>query len=292
MNSMTGHGQAKASFDGRQLTAELSSVNRKQIEIVIALPRPLAELESRLRDEISAAIFRGRVNVSVTLHESRGTTSKQAPINLAAAEAYYQQLKKLRKKLGIKEAITLEAVLRGPGITSDTAEAPDAMSIWPHLRKATRDALRQLLAMRKKEGTSLARDCSGRLGAIAHDADRIAKLAPAVAVRYREALHERIRKAGLEIDLADERLLKEVTLYADRSDITEELTRLNSHFQQFRSLVAKDEPVGRTLDFLIQEMNREVNTIGSKANDQAISRAVVDMKTGLEKIREQVQNIE
>jgi uncharacterized protein (TIGR00255 family) len=292
MNSMTGHGHAKASFDGRQLTTELTSVNRKQIEIVITLPRPLAELESRLRDEISAAISRGRVNVSVTLHESRAAAGKQAPINLAAAEAYYQQLKKLRKKLGIKEAITLEAVLRGPGITSDTAEAPDAMSTWPHLRKATRDALRQLLAMRKKEGTALARDCSGRLGAIAHDADRIAKLAPAVAGRYREALHERIRKAGLEIDLADERLLKEVTLYADRSDITEELTRLNSHFQQFRSLVAKDEPVGRTLDFLIQEMNREVNTIGSKANDQAISRAVVDMKTELEKIREQVQNIE
>ncbi len=287
---MTGYGRGTATFDGRQVAVELSSVNRKQAEISLSLPRALLELEPRVRDEINAHISRGRLTVAVGLHV-KGAEKKNA-INLAAAKAYRDQLKALRKSLSLEGEITLDHVLRGPGVLESESTEVDIDEAWTALHKALKAALDQFVKMRKQEGDALAADLRKRTLAIQKSVKTIGVLAPKVMEHHRGSLLERASKAGLEIGDSDERLLKEIVFFADRSDISEELTRLRSHLDQFFGQLAKDEPVGRTLDFLLQEMFRETNTIGNKANFLAISQIVVGMKTELEKLREQVQNIE
>jgi len=287
---MTGYGRGTATFDGRQIAVELSSVNRKQAEIALSLPRTLIELEPRVRDEINAHISRGRLTVVVGLHIKGG--KKSGAINLTAAKAYRDQLQSLRKSLKLGGEVTLDLVLRGPGVLDSEDVEINKDEAWPALQKALKGALDQFVKMRKREGEALAADLRSRILAIQKNVKTISVLAPKVMEHHRGILLERAAKAGLEIEPSDERLLKEIVFFADRSDISEELTRLRSHLDQFFGHLAKDEPVGRTLDFLLQELFRETNTIGNKANFLAISQIVVGMKTELEKLREQVQNIE
>src|SRR5271163_967385 len=268
MRSMTGYGRGTATFEGRQIAVELSSVNRKQAEISLSLPRALLELEPRMRDEINAHISRGRLTVAVGLHAKHGG------------------------KEGKGGEITLDQVLRGPGVLDSENVEIATETAWPALKKALKSALDQFVKMRKQEGEALAADLRKRVLAIQKNVKTIGVLAPKVMDHHRGTLLERAAKAGLEIEASDERLLKEIVFFADRSDISEELTRLRSHLDQFFGQLGKDEPVGRTLDFLLQELFRETNTIGNKANFLAISQIVVGMKTELEKLREQVQNIE
>ena len=287
---MTGYGRGTATFEGRQIAVELSSVNRKQAEILLSLPRALLELEPRMRDEINAHISRGRLTVAVGLHAKGG--GKSGAINIAAAKTYRNQLKALRKTLKLDGEITLDQVLRGPGVLDSENVEIETETAWPALRKALKTALDQFVKMRKVEGDALAADLRKRVLAIQKNVKTISVLAPKVMEHHRGTMLERAAKAGLEIEASDERLLKEIVFFADRSDISEELTRLRSHLDQFFGQLGKDEPVGRTLDFLLQELFRETNTIGNKANFLAISQIVVGMKTELEKLREQVQNIE
>jgi len=287
---MTGYGRGTATFEGRQISVELSSVNRKQAEISLSLPRALLELEPRMRDEINAHISRGRLTVAVGLHAKEG--KRGGAINVAAAKEYREELKALRKALKLEGEITLDQVLRGPGVVDSENVEIAVETAWPALRKALKAALEQFVKMRKVEGEALAEDLRRRTLAIQKNVKTIGVLAPKVMEHHRGSLLERAAKAGLEIEASDERLLKEIVFFADRSDISEELTRLRSHLDQFFGQLGKDEPIGRTLDFLLQEMFRETNTIGNKANFLAISQIVVGMKTELEKLREQVQNIE
>ena len=287
---MTGYGRGTAAFDGRQVAVELSAVNRKQAEIALSLPRALLELEPRVRDEINAHISRGRLTVVVGLHAKDGKRS--GALNVAAAKAYRDQLEALRKSLKLEGEITLDQVLRGPGVLDSDDVEIETEAVWPALRKALKGALDQFVKMRKSEGEALASDLRKRVLAIQKNVKTVGVLAPKVMEHHRGTLLERAAKAGLEIEASDERLLKEIVFFADRSDISEELTRLRSHLDQFFTQLGKDEPVGRTLDFLLQEMFRETNTIGNKANFLAISQIIVGMKTELEKLREQVQNIE
>jgi len=287
---MTGYGRGTAAFEGRQIAVELSSVNRKQAEISLSLPRALLELEPRMRDEINAHLSRGRLTVVVGLHAKGG--GKTGAINLTAARAYRNQLEALRKTLKLGGEIKLDQVLRGPGVLDSENVELDTEAVWPALQKALKAALEQFVQMRKREGKALAADLLSRSLAIHKNVKTISVLAPKVMEHHRGLLLERVTKAGLEIEASDERLLKELVFFADRSDISEELTRLRSHLDQFAGQLNKDEPVGRTLDFLLQELFRETNTIGNKANFLAISQIVVGMKTELEKLREQVQNIE
>ena len=289
MRSMTGYGRGTAVFEGRQVSVELSAVNRKQAEISLSLPRELLELEPRLRDEINAHLSRGRLTVAVALH---GRAAGRGGVNLPAAQAYRKQLESLRKSLKLGGEITLEQVLRGPGVLESGPEEVDFEAAWPQLRKALQAALRGFVHMREREGKALAADLRQRATSILKQVGEIEALAPQVSAHHRAALQDRIAKAGLEIAPSDERLLKEAIFFADRSDISEELTRLRSHLDQFLGHFNKKEPVGRTLDFLLQELFREINTIGNKANYLAISQIVVVVKTELEKLREQVQNIE
>ncbi len=292
MKSMTGYGRGECARDGVKVTVELSSVNRKSGEITLNLPRDLEPLEAQVRDEINKRISRGRLNVRVTVHaaSSEPTTAR---INTALASAYAAEFARLAKELQLSGGVTLEALMRAPGVLEAEEDVVEAESFWPAVQAALQQGLDALVKMREREGTHLAKDLATRIATIQEAAGRIGQQGPQVQVQYRERLLERIRQAGLEgIAPDDERLLKEVVLFADRTDITEELTRLQSHFQQFADCLKAKEPVGRTLDFLSQEMNREVNTIGSKAQDAVISREVVTVKAELERFREQVQNVE
>jgi uncharacterized protein (TIGR00255 family) len=293
MKSMTGYGRGECARDGFKITVELGAVNRRQSEISVNLPRELEMLEAPARDAINARIARGRVTARVAVHASDGKMSAQMHINKRLAEAYATELAKLAKQLKISGGVTLDQIVRAPGVFQSDEELVEAETIWPVVEKALHQALAALVKMREREGANLATDLTVRIGIMRKSVEKIRKQAPLTAENYRKQLLERIKSAGLEnIAADDERLLKEIVLFADRSDISEELTRLQSHFQQFDDCRKSSEPVGRTLDFLAQEMNREINTIGSKANDAIISREVVTLKAELERFREQAQNVE
>ena len=290
---MTGYGRGECSQDGFKLTVEASSVNRKQSEISISLPRDLEVLETRIRDEVNRRIARGRLTCRVSLHAAEGRGVSRVRVNKALAAAYLGELRQLARALKLKDDLTLSLVVGAPGVLETGEDLGDSEALWPVVHKALQQALAQLLKMRAREGAVLGKDLSSRIDTMRKAVARVRKEVPEVQKRYREQLLARLKTAGLdELKLDEERLLKEVVLFADRCDISEELTRLQSHFQQFDHSLKSKEPIGRTLDFLAQEMNREINTIGSKANDSAISRDVVVLKTELEKFREQAQNVE
>lgn len=293
MKSMTGYGWGECSQEGVKLTVELSSVNRKQGEISISLPRELEVLEAQVRDEINRRVARGRLTCRVSLHAAEGNGAARIRVNKPLAAAYAVELRALARSLKLKDDLSLDHLVRAPGVLETEDTLSDAEAFWPPVQKALLQALTDLVKMRTREGAALRRDLAERVSTLRKATARVTKQAPAVQLRYREQLLSRLHAAGLEeLKLDEERLLKEVIIFADRSDISEELTRLQSHFAQFDDLLKSTEPVGRTLDFLAQEMNREINTIGSKANDALISRDVVVLKTELEKFREQAQNVE
>lgn len=293
MRSMTGYGRGQASSAGLKATVELSSVNRKQSEIVANLPRELEALDPLIRERLAQAVSRGRVNAKVVCDASDEAGATEVRVNRAAAQAYATEFSQLAQRLGLSGGVTLESVLRAPGVL-ESGERADAVEKWkPVVLAALDEAILALVRMREREGENLCADLRERMNLMRAAVGRVREVAPAVLTRYRDQLRERIRQAGLPLPLEDdERLLKEIVLFADRSDVSEELARLGSHFQQFEDCVKSRDPVGRTLDFLSQEMHREINTIGSKANDASISREVVVLKTELEKFREQVQNVE
>jgi uncharacterized protein (TIGR00255 family) len=293
MKSMTGYGRGECAQDGFKVTAELSSVNRKQAEISVNLPRELEMLEGPMRELIHRHVARGRVTGRVSVHSSGGRLTARMHLNVPLAKAYARELERLARQLKLSGPVTLDHLVRAPGVFQTDEELAESENFWPGIERALTQALEALLKMRGREGTHLARDLTARIGIMRKCVARIVKQAPLSAERYRQQLIERIKTAGLPAPATDdERLLKEIVFFADRSDISEELTRLQSHFKQFDDCVKSSEPVGRTLDFLAQEMNREVNTIGSKANDADISREVVTLKAELERFREQAQNVE
>ena len=293
MKSMTGYGRGESAQDGFKVTVELSSVNRKQAEVSVTLPREMELLETQVRDAINRHVARGRVNARVALHAAEDKLSARKHINAALAKDYAAEFARLAKQLKISGEVTLDQILRAPGVFHTDEELAETEDLWPAVEKALTQALAGLVKMREREGAHLAKDLTARVGIMRTAVEKIQKQAPLTAENYRQNLLERIKSAGLEsIAPDDERLMKEIVLFADRSDISEELTRLQSHFQQFADCCKAKEPVGRTLDFLAQEMNREINTIGSKANDAVISREVVTLKAELEKFREQAMNVE
>jgi uncharacterized protein (TIGR00255 family) len=293
MKSMTGYGRGDCARDGFKVTVELSSVNRKQTEISVNLPREMEMLEAPMRDAINRHIARGRLTVRVSLHAAEGKASARMHLNPPLAKAYARELGRLAKQLKLPGPVTLDQLLRAPGVFQTDEELAETENLWPAVEKALKQALAALVKTREREGAHLAQDLTARVTVMRKSAARIQTQAPRTTERYRQQLIARIQGAGLGTPATDdERLLKEIVLFADRSDISEELTRLQSHFKQFADCVKAKDPVGRMLDFLAQEMNREINTIGSKANDALISREVVTLKAELEKFREQAQNVE
>ena len=291
MHSMTGFGRGSAATDAWQAAIEVSSVNRKQAEVVIQAPRELSELDARIRKAVLAVVSRGRIQVLINLDRPAGTDAN-IRVNTALAKAFADAFVELGKSIGHHLVPTPADYLRQPGIISTGSSEIDAEAAWSTIEPALNDALTQLVAMRETEGSHLKADFIVRLETLISFAGKIASEAPGRPIRQRELLSKRLRDAGLDLDPADERVAKELALFADRCDVSEEITRLDSHFSKFREYLDAAEPPGRALDFLCQELFREFNTIGSKANDASIAQTVVEAKTELEKIREQVQNVE
>ena len=291
MRSMTGYGRGETDHGGTKFSVELNSVNRKQSDIVINLPRDLAELEPRIRQTINENISRGRTNATVTFHSGANGARKLA-LDTELARSYHEAMRALQKDLNAPGEITIATILQAPGVMRFPEQVVNVEEAWPAIDRALRAALADLIKMREREGKHLAKDLIHRLKAIRKKLKEVRALHPDVVKRYRAALLDRIQKAGLPIASDDERVLKEISFFADRADVSEELTRLESHLAQFAHHLRRNEPVGRALEFMTQEIFRELNTLGAKANDAAISQRVVACKAELEKIREQVQNLE
>lgn len=290
MHSMTGFGRGTAATSEWHAGVEVGTVNRKQAEVVVNLPREIAGLEVKVRQAVLAAVSRGRAQVTVRLEAAGGGAEVRLDRGLALA---------LRKAFGELEELVGEPLvpvagdyLRMPGVLSAAVRQISEEEAWQAVEPALRDALAAMCAMRAAEGAHLRDDIDLRLGELSALTSKIAVIAPGRLPRQRDLMEKRLRDSGVPMDLGDERFLRELALFADRCDITEELTRLASHAVKFREYLGSAEAPGRALDFLCQEIFREFNTIGSKANDAEIAQLVVEAKTGLEQIREQIQNIE
>lgn len=291
LKSMTGFGRGEAALAGLRAEVEISSVNRKQLDVQVCLPRGLAVLEARTAQEIGKAFSRGCITVSVRLtaaRQSSGPVCVDEPLAVSCISA----LRRLSRKLKLKDDLSAQALVHLPEVIKTFQPEVDAETVWPVARAAIGKALAKMAGMRAAEGAKLQKDIMRRLNLLRNLHGRISKLSGSVTARYRAALLGRLKTAGFDLAADDPQLRKELAFFADRCDISEELTRLESHFGQASKLLNSGGPVGRPLDFLIQEMFREITTIGSKANDAAISRHVVMFKTELERMREQVQNVE
>ena len=291
MRSMTGYGRGETDHAGTKFSVELNSVNRKQSDIVVNLPRDLVALEPRIRQTINESISRGRTNVVIS-YQNGARAPRKLALDVDLARSYHDAMRALQKELDAPGEITIGAILQAPGVMRAPEEEFDPDAAWPAIERALHSALSELIKMREREGKHLAKDLIRRLKAMRKQIKEIRGLHPEVVKKYRTTLLERIQKAGLPISTEDERLVKEVSFFADRSDVSEELTRVESHLAQFAHHLRSHEPVGRTLEFITQEIFRELNTLGAKANDAGISQRVVLCKAELEKIREQIQNLE
>ena len=288
---MTGFGAATAPLGGSSIRVEISGVNRKQTEIAVALPRAWAALETTIRETIAAAVSRGRVNVSVTLQQTPGAAGALA-LNRDKLAALQATLADAESTLGRSIETSLDSLLKLGIIAEETETEMPIEEIQAAAEPALREALAAFITLRAQEGENMKQDLLARIGTLRKFREQLMNRAGGVATRHRELLLKRLAESGLPLPLDDERIIKEIALFADKCDVSEEMTRLESHLNQFEKICDKAEPVGRTLDFLCQEIFRELNTTGSKANDAELAQLVVTAKTELEKIREQVQNIE
>jgi len=289
MNSMTGYGRGALERDGRQLTLEIRSVNHRFLDLSLRLPRCLGFCEQAIRERIGKKLSRGHMDVFATYRNLRDD-SRTAVIDPALLTAYLAALDEIAQKSGLPDdrSVMTVASMRDLIVVSEAEENPEA------LMALTMDALdlaiSDLSAMREKEGAAMARDMAGRIDALEELTGKIEARYPAALEEYAARLRARIEELVSNCD--EQRLLQEVAIMADRSAIAEETVRLRSHFTQVRGLLSAEEPVGRKLDFLVQELNREVNTISSKSQDIPITQLVVAAKSEIEKLREQVQNVE
>lgn len=290
MKSMTGYGRATAALGAATVTVQVSSVNRKSLDLAIRLPAGWESLETPVGELVRKVAHRGRISVSIEL--SGLSRSADLAWDEAAVNAALDRLAELAQRRGVAFNPTPELIWSVVNSQRQAAAMPDPEDAGPAVLAVVGEALRGFAAMRAREGEALLIDFLPRLQTLKRQIEVIAARASTVPGAYREQLLARLRQAGLELDVADERVLREVALFADRCDITEELTRLRSHLDQFGALLRAEQEIGRKAEFILQEVGREVNTIGSKANDLPIAKAVIELKNELERIREQMANVE
>lgn len=291
VNSMTGYGRACETLHSREITVELRSVNHRYLEVGVRAPRSCMFLEEKLKSELSQRVSRGKFDVSLTIVSTDGG-EENVRLNMQLARSYFEAIKQMGEELGIDGSINAAGLARFPDVFVPVKEQPDEDELWGDVKSVLTKALDAYCTMRAVEGERLAADMLSRI-------DTIEKLVGVVETqsaerleRYREKLLARMKSVLESTEIDEGRILLEAAIYADRAAVDEETVRLRSHLAQFRDIMKSGVPVGRKLDFLIQEINREANTIGSKAGDLEITSAVVDIKAEIEKIREQVQNVE
>lgn len=290
VNSMTGFGRSKLESAAFSVNVEVKTVNHRFCEIIIRMPRQLMKIEDKIKKKLSQHIRRGRVEVYVTI-AGEGSVERKVQVDWNLIEDYYLVIKQAQEKYGFAGNITLQDLLTRNELLHIEENEVGNEELENLVLSATEEAAIKLMQMRAAEGEELKKDLLSSLALLNTEITELKKYAPLVVSAYKERLNKKVQEfvQGL---IDETRILTEVAVFADKADINEELTRLNSHIQQFVQTLAETEPIGRKLDFLVQEMNREANTIGSKANDSNIAQKVVDIKSLLEKIKEQVQNIE
>lgn len=291
MYSMTGYGKGTASDCGRELSVELKSVNHRFLDVSMRLPRVLSCLEDPIRTILSERLSRGHIDVFVNYRNTR-SDSKTVRVDEVLLSEYVTAARKANEQLGLRDDLTLSNVLRLPDVTEIIPADEDSEALIALCRQAMYTALDALIVMRRNEGERLKAALSDGVDHMDAYREQILQRAPYVPEAYRQKLNERIESVLSDTEIDRARLATEVALFADRCCIDEELVRLKSHIAQFRSYLVSDEPVGRNMDFIVQEMNRECNTIGSKANDSELTAAVLSCKAEIEKLREQLQNVE
>lgn len=291
MFSMTGFGKGTCAVDGREMTVELKSVNNRFLDISMRLPRSLSQLEEPFRRALQQRLSRGHIDVFVNYRNTR-SDARAVRLDTPLMEAYVQQARKAAEALSLTDDLTLSRVLSLPDVTEIVPADEDEEALLSLGEQAVHLAIDALLKMRLGEGERLKQDLHSRIVRMEEYAAAIEKRAPGVAEDYRKKLTERIEEMVKDTEVDRSRLATEIALFADRAAIDEEIVRLKSHLVHFNELLEVQEPAGRKMDFLIQEMNRECNTIGSKANDAALTDLVLLCKAEIEKLREQIQNIE
>ena len=291
IRSMTGYGRSEQIVDGRAVTVEIKSVNHRYFEFSCRTTRGYSFLEEKLKSFLQGRITRGKVDAYISV-EALESAQTQVLVNHSLAEGYVQALRELAERYGLRDDISVSTVSRYSDIFSVHKAPEDEEAVWNSVQQAAEEALKNFLAMREAEGERLRADVLSRAGTIMKLVDEIETRSPQTVAEYQERLRQKIQELLGDNTVDEQRLLTETAIFADKVAVAEETVRLRSHFRQMEEMMATDAPIGRKLDFLVQEMNREANTIGSKAVDSKIAYLVVDIKAEIEKIREQIQNIE
>lgn len=291
IKSMTGFGRGQGTVDGYEILIEIRSVNHRYFEFSSRLPRNYSFLDEKLKSFLSERVSRGKVEVSVTISKTEGAEA-EIEVNQDIAAGYVNALRKANETLGLNDDLSLSGITRFPDVFKIQKVQDDEEVVWNAVKEIYTDALNRFIDMRETEGRKMYEDISSRLEFIDRNTCEIEKILPLISENYKNRLYLKIKETLEDKNVDEQRILTEVAIFSDKIAVDEETVRLHSHISQFRELIDSSEPVGRKLDFLVQEMNREVNTIGSKAQDLSVTKTVVDLKSEIEKIREQIQNIE
>ena len=291
LKSMTGFGRSKYETEGREYSVEIKSVNNRYSDINIKMPRSISFLEEKVKKTITNSISRGKVDVFVNF-TNNSEKGKKIKINTELAKQYIEELRNLQKETEIIDNMGIMDICKMPEVLNLKTEEDDEDVLWQELLECLNNAITSFIFMRENEGTKIREDLERRIDCVKDKIEEISKISSGLVEEYVVKLEKRVNEL-LKTSVVDEtRLAQEIVIYSDKCSVEEELTRLRSHISQFLNLLNETNPIGKKLDFLIQEMNRETNTIGSKANNLEITILVVDIKTEIENIREQVQNIE
>ena len=289
--SMTGYGRARLTLHGRDITVEIKSVNSRYFEYSSRLPRGYSFLEDKLKKLVNGKIARGKAELNLTIVNVEAPDTVITP-NVELARQYKAAMDEMARQLGMRNDVTLSGLCRFPDMFSAVHAEADEAELWQDVQAVAAAALENFVAMRAAEGAKLREDVLARLCTLEKDVGVIEQTSAARVQKYTDKLYARLKELLDGRDIDDARILTEAAIFADKTAVDEETVRLRSHIRQYRDILALSEPVGRKLDFLTQELNRETNTIGSKCNELDITRVVVEMKGEIEKIREQIQNLE
>lgn len=291
IRSMTGYGRGQQTLGGMDITVELRSVNHRYYEYSSRLPRVYGFLDERLKNYLQKTVSRGKVDVGVWI-DTVDAPGSEVVVNHALAEGYLKALRELVQTYGLRDDVSVNALSRFPDILTVRKAAEDEEAIWEAVRQVTDEALAGFVAMREREGARMREDLLARRQTILQAVEKVEARSPEIVREHMAKVEARMKELLSTATVDEQRLLTEAALFADKTATAEETVRLRSHLDQLETLVNASEPVGRKLDFLVQEINRETNTIGSKVQDVELARVVVDVKAEIEKIREQIQNIE
>lgn len=288
---MTGFGRCLESVDGKTIIVEIKSVNHRYYEFSSRVPRSCGYLDEKLKSFIQGKVSRGKIDVGVSI-QSDGVSDEKIEVNSEVAKGYITALRSANEELGLEDDLTLSRIMRLPDIFDVKKIEEDEETVWNEVRSVAEKALERFIAMREAEGAKMREDILSRLDYITELVEKIEKKSPETTEKYRKKLFDKISEILNDTNVDEQRILTEAAIFSEKTAVDEETVRLRSHINQCREMLSMNEAVGRKLDFLIQEFNREANTIGSKCQDIEITKVVVDLKSEIEKIREQVQNIE